>query len=326
MKTKINKKIKKPCSKSKSQKKKYKVRNWREYNDSLVKRGMLDVYVVDSVIDDWFAPPTAKPGARPVYSDATIALVLQFGAVFGQKLRQTEGLVRSILRLMGLDLPVPDFSTLSRRAGNITVNLPKSSKEKIVVVADSTGLKVYGEGEWKVRMHGYSKRRTWRKLHLLITPDGEIREAELTPNSIADCTALPGLLAEETAEIEKFIGDGGYDKTVVYEACRKKQVKEIVIPPQKNARIKKHGNAAGEPHPRDENLRRIRQTSRKRWKEMAGYHVRSLAETAMYRFKTIFGDRLNARDENRQRTEVMIKLSILNKMTFLGMPGSYAIG
>lgn len=325
MKTKTNKNNRKNIKKS-ANKKKYKIRNWRKYNDALVRRGMLDVYVVESAIDDWYAKPTNRPGAKTIYSNSTIKLVLQFGAVFGQKLRQTEGLVKSIFRLMNVNLPVPDFTTLSRRAGQIDIKLPKSSqKEKLVLVADSTGLKVYGEGEWKVRMHGYSKHRTWRKIHLIITSDGEIRQAELTANNVADSEMLPEMLKAEDAKIEKFIGDGGYDKLAVYQACQKQRVRKIIIPPQHNAKIRQHGNFSANPHPRDENIRMIRKSSRKKWKVKTGYHLRSLAETAMFRLKTIFGDKLNARNFQNQKTEIMIKLSLLNQMRGLGMPDSYAV-
>ena len=111
----------------------------------------------------------------------------------------------------------------------------------------------------------------------------------------------------------------------MYDICQQMGIREIIIPPQKNARIWRHGNLKGEPHPRDENLRAIRRSSRRAWKRDVGYHVRSLAETAMFRLKTIFGDKLNARGFDNQKTEIMIKLSMLNKMRPLGMPDSYAV-
>lgn len=310
---------------NKSNKKKYKVRNWREYNESLVKRGMLDVYVDKFVLEGWQAKPNGKPGAQPKYSDLAIQITLQFGKIFSQKLRQTEGLVKSLFRLMNIDLSVPDHSTLSRKIEHISIDIPKASKEKVILVADSSGLKVYGEGEWKVRKYGWSKHRTWRKMHLALTPDGEIRAAELTGNNTADCDAIDGLFRQEEAEIETFVGDGGYDKRKVYTACRKRKVKNILVPPQKNAKIFQHGNSRNKSHPRDENLREIRKSTRKKWKEKSGYHVRSLSETAMFRFKTIFGDKLNFRKFNSQKTEFLLSVSILNKMTSFGMPDSYAV-
>ena len=145
---------------NKKTKAKYKIRNWKEYNESLVQRGALDVYIDEFALEDWRAKPNGKRGAQPRYSDLAIQLTLQFGKVFHQKLRQTEGLVKSLFKLMNIGLEVPDHSTLSRRIENITINLPKSKREKVILVADSSGLKVYGEGEWKVRKHGWSKHRT----------------------------------------------------------------------------------------------------------------------------------------------------------------------
>jgi len=308
-----------------SNKKKYKVRNWPEYNEALKKRGMLDVYVDKYVLESWYAEPNGKRGAQPVYSDLAVEITLQFGKIFSQRLRQTEGLVISLFKLMNINLNVPDFSTLSRRSEEITINIPKNNKEKITAVVDSSGLKVYGEGEWKVRKHGWSKHRTWMKMHLMVDPDGEIRAADLTGNNITDADAVDSLLSQESAEIEEFIGDGAYDKKKVYSACQNRKIKKIIVPPQKNAKILQHGNSKNEPHPRDENLRQIRQTTRKKWKEKTGYHVRSLSETAMFRFKTIFGDKLNSRNFKRQKTEFLLSISILNKMTSFGTPDSYAV-
>jgi len=307
-------------------KKKYKINNWPDYNKSLKQRGTMDVWINDDILDKWKALPLGKKGAQPIYSDLAIQTVLQIGKVFHQKLRQAEGLLENVFKLMNVGLPVPDYSTVSRRSAKLNVLLTKKVKkkgEKKIVVIDSTGLKVYGEGEWKVRQHGVSKRRTWRKAHLMVAPDGEIRTAELTENNIADCDAFENLLNREKGKIDSLAGDGGYDKEKVYQSCQKRKIKNILIPPQKNAKIKMRGSLKSEPHPRDENIREIRKTSRKRWKEKSGYHVRSLSETAIFRFKAIFGDRLNSRDFNRQKTEFLISIAILNKMTSLGMPDSY---
>ena len=193
------------------------------------------------------------------------------------------------------------------------------------MILDSTGLKVFGEGEWKVRKHGYSKHRTWRKFHVGVTPDGEVRATELTENSAGDSETASTLLAQEQSTIDAVAGDGAYDTSNVYDLCRERNVARILIPPQRNAKIWQHGNAHAPPHPRDENLRAIRKTSRTRWKEDVGYHVRSLIETFMFRYKTVFGDRLDARNMPQQKTEILIKSSILNQMLKLGMPDSYAV-
>lgn len=317
---------KKCPSKKKTNQKKYKIRNWSEYNDSLVERGNIEFWLDPKTLKKWKAKLQGKKGRAQLYTDLSITVTLQFGKVFRQKLRQTEGLLKSIFKTANIELPVPDYSTLSKRGGNLSIVLPKIRKDKVILILDSTGLKVYGEGEWKVRQHGITKRRTWRKMHLAISPDGEIRAVEITGNGIADSDVAPRLLNQEQAGIEKVLGDGGYDRRKVYNACQKRKVKDIIIPPQKNAKIFQHGNIKSvPPHPRDENLRAIRKTTRNKWKEKAGYHIRSLVETAMFRFKTIFGDKLNARNIKNQITECMLSLSILNKMTTLGMPDSYVV-
>ncbi|MGQ3684215.1 MAG: IS5 family transposase [Candidatus Loosdrechtia sp.] len=313
------------AKKSNKPKKSYRVRNWSEYNEALKQRGSLDVWIDENVQEEWHAEPTGKRGAQPLYSDLAITSTLQFGIVFHQRLRQTEGLVKSLFRLMGINLEVPDYSTLSRRGESIRVSLPKEDKEKVVILIDSSGLKVYGEGEWKVRQHGYSKRRTWRKIHLAVTPEGEIRATELTENSISDDEAASKLLSQEESRIEGIVGDGAYDKKKVYDSCIGRGIPTILIPPRKDAKIWQHGNSNAEPHPRDENLRHMRSTSRKRWKEVVKYHVRSLVENTIFRLKSIFGDKLYARILDLQRTEVTIKAAILNRMMKLGMPESYAI-
>lgn len=312
--------------KKNSNKKKYKVRNWSEYNDSLVERGNIEFWMDPKTLKKWKAKLQGKKGRARLYTDLSIKITLQFGKIFHQKLRQTEGLLKSIFKTARIELPVPDYSTLSKRGGQLQIDLPKSKKKKIILILDSTGLKVYGEGEWKVRQHGVAKRRTWRKMHLAVTPDGEVRAVELTSNGIADCDVAEQLLDQEQAQIKIVLGDGGYDRRKVYRACQKRKVKQIVIPPQKNAKIFQHGNLKSTPpHPRDENLRAIRKSTRKKWKTTIGYHVRSLVENTMFRFKTIFGDRLNSRNIKNQITECLLSLSILNKMTANGMPDSYAV-
>lgn len=307
---------------------KYRIRNWTEYNQALKQRGSLELWINADLLENWRAEPSGQPGNQPVYSDFAIQIVIQFGKVFHQKLRQTEGLLEDIFKLMGIKLAVPDYSTVSRRASRLQVALCKKTAkkgEKQIVVIDSSGLKVYGEGEWKVRMHGRSKHRTWRKIHLGIGPDGEIQAAKLTSNSVADCEVAADLLNQIKSEIDTVAGDGGYDKGIVYQALRGRGVKNVLIPPQKNAKIKRHGNLKCERHKRDKNLRQIRKIGRKEWKKGSGYHIRSLIESTMFRLKTILGGRLNARKLENQITESLISCNILNKMATLGMPDSYAV-
>lgn len=266
------------------------------------------------------------------YSDAAITAMLLLKAVYRLPLRGAQGLVQSIFALMALDLPVPHPSTLSRRQSGLELAMPRlRTGEAIHLVVDSTGCKVYGEGEWKVRVHGKSKRRTWRKLHLGVDEQtGEIVAAVLSSNDVSDGEALPMLLEQVEDPIAQVSGDGSYDKRPCYEALQKREQEQqrdlkVTIPPRRDARIWQHGNSKAPPLARDENLRAIRRLGRKKWKEQSGYHRRSLAETAMSRYKRIVGDKLQARDFHRQSSEAFVGVLMLNKMTALGMPQSYAI-
>lgn len=304
-------------------KKVYRIRNWNAYNNSLKNRGSLEIWIDYAAKGFWYQgdEKQKKRGRQQKYSDVAVQTSLILGTVFHQRLRQTEGLLLSVFRMMGVALDVPDYTTLCRRRDTLTITLPKKTKEHVIVIIDSTGLKVYGEGEWKVRKHGWSKHRTWKKLHLGVDMDGEIRIAELTGNDSTDADVVgDGILDKEDAIIDAFSGDGAYDRRKVYDDIIARGIPDILIPPQKNAKIWQHGNSKNPPHPRDENLRHIRKSTRKRWKEQSGYHIRSLSETAMYRTKTAFGDRLAARKETSQRTEAMIRCAALNTMTYLGMP------
>ncbi len=244
-------------------------------------------------------------------------------AVYRLAGRQCQGFLESIFEWMGIALPVPDHSTLSRRMSQLSLQLPVVPKEGARhVVVDSTRVKVYGEGEWKTRQHGISKRRTWRKLHLGVDEaTGEILAAVVTTNDVHDGSVLNDVLEAIADPIEQVSTDGAYDQRHCYDAIEAKGAK-AVIPPRKDAKIWQHGNRTGKPHPRDENLRSIRQHGRKRWKRDSGYHRRSIAETTMFRFKTIFGGNLSARTFDNQAVELFIKCAALNRMIQIAKPDS----
>lgn len=308
-----------------TRKKQYRIRNWHIYNESLVRRGSLDIWISDGAMRKWYAEPTHEPGAQQVYADIAISTVLTIQKVFHLPLRAAEGFVGSVFRMTNVSLDVPNYSTLSRRSDGLTILLTKRNKEKTILIVDGSGAKVCGEGEWKVRQHGASKRRTWKKIHIAIDEDGEIRAEEMTDNATHDSQVVQDLFLQEDAEIEAFAGDGAFDTRAVYGACQNRNIPRILIPPRHGAKIWQHGNSSQPPHPRDENLRAIRLIGRKRWKSESGYHIRSGVENTFFRWKTIFGDRLRSRVEARQHTEVRIMASVLNRMFALGMPESYAI-
>ncbi len=310
-------------------KNRYRIRNWRDYNRSLVNRGSLTFWISEELLDNWIEEEkTGERGASPVYSEAAIVALASVKFVFHQAGRQTCGLVASVFRLLKVDLAVPDHSTLSRRMAGVEVNLPlKASRKGRHIVCDSTGLKVYGEGEWKVRTHGISKRRTWRKLHLQIDQaTHEIVICGASENSVSDDEMFIEMLAVNEEKIKQISADGAYDRRRVYQAIDKRKIRRAAIPPRKGAKLWKHGNQKGERLIRDENLRSIRGKGKPKWKRDSNYHRRSLAETGVFRFKTIFTDKLHSRKQDNQFQEMIIKCVALNRMTHLGMPDSYKVG
>ena len=300
----------------------YKITNWRKYNESLVQRGSITFWFSDDVIDQWEHPnDESKVGHPFVYSDTAIESLLMLRELFRLPYRQTEGLGRSLARLMQVDVAIPDFTSLAKRAAKLEIALAVADRTgPIDIVVDSTGLKVFGEGEWKTRKHGVSKRRTWRKLHLAVNPETQEIEAEvLTDNSGHDADQVDELLEQIESPIDSFSGDGAYDQWKVYGALAEQEI-QAIIPPRRNAKIKQHGNSSGPPLERDEAIREIRWVGRKQWKKDIGYHRRSLSETAMYRMKCCFGGILKNRELENQRTEARLRCKILNRFTLLGLP------
>ena len=309
------------------QKSTYRAKNWAEYNAALRQRGSLTFWFNQDAITQWnYQGPTHR-GAPFQYSDLAIQTMLTLMMIYDLQFRQVEGLMLSLVELMHLTLTIPDYSTLCRRRKKLQLELPvRRQNEPLHLVVDSTGVKVYGEGEWKVRQHGYSKRRTWRKLHLAVDgATGEIQAVQLTTNSIDDAAVVASLLGHIQPPISAFSGDGGYDKHKVYKGLNAKAQQQqspicVNIPPRYDAKITQHGNSSLPPLARDENLRTIRKIGRKAWKQQCGYHRRSIAENAMFRYKTIFGARLRARLFESQRVEAILGCIILNRMLILGMP------
>jgi hypothetical protein len=306
------------------------LRNWCDYNPDLVRRGSLTVWLDEAALSRWGARGrTGRRGRPRIYSDAAITCLLTLKAVYHLSLRATQGFMTSLVERGGLGLPVPQYSTLARRQQQLVVALPVSRRCRALhLVVDATGLKLYGEGEWKVRQHGWTRHRRWLKVHLGV--DGmtsELRTLGVSTNDVTDGEMLPGLLAAERARLAQVTGDGAYDKWGCYDAVAERpEHPRAVFPPvhtrpgRYRARIKQHGNCRRPPLARDATIRRVRRVGRRRWKREVGYHRRSLAEAAVFRFKRLFGDRVSARTFAAQATEVFIKGRALNRMTDLGMP------
>lgn len=318
-------KVKKDQVTSESAKQKYQVINWKSYNAALIKRGDISLYFDEEVLAHWYSESPAQRGGQEVYSDLCIETILMLKVVFKLGYRQAQGFACGLLRIMGLEgLWVPSYTQLNRRARTLDVqpyHIPQSGP--IVIAIDSTGLKVYGEGEWKVRKHGWSKRRTWRKLHLGVdTQTGFIHCHVLTENNVGDESQLSDLLDQVEAPVKEACLDGAYDTEHCWDDLIERDIIPV-IPPQKNAvewYLKKPGDL---PHyPRNKAIRQIDEIGRKQWKQQVGYHRRSLSETAMYRYKVIHGPTMYSRKMHYQQTENSIKIKALNIMTAQGMPVS----
>lgn len=275
----------------------YKIGNWAKYNESLVKRGDITFLFSEEILDQWKHDNAEQGQVSPfVFSDLAIERLLTMRELFHLPYRSTEGFVRWVFKVMQLALAVLDSPSLCKRAAKLGIAILLTKKKvKIDVVVDSTGLKEFGEGEWKVKKHGWAKHRTWRKLHLAVDPETqEIVADDLTDNATDDAAEVPELLKKVPHKVGKFYGDGAYDKWKVYGELAKRKIVPI-IPPRCDAKIKQHGNSKLSPLPRDEAIRGIRKYGRRGWKKRIGSHRRSLDETAMFWMKTCFGAHLKNR-------------------------------
>lgn len=302
---------------------KYKTTNWAAYNASLKARGSLTVWLDRGM--QWYAPATGKRGRQPTFSDAAIQFCLSIKCLFGLALRQSLGLVESLLRLASLDWKVPDFSTVCRRQKHLRVQLPYRPRATALdLLVDSTGIKFLGEGEWKRKKHGADYRLQWRKVHLGIDAQTlEIRAIEVTDNSVGDAPMLPELLSQIPPDepLGSVGGDGAYDTKACYAAIAQRSA-QAIIPPRKNARAWK-SNQTGAAS-RNEVLRACQRLGRGIWKKWSGYHRRSLVETKMNCFKRL-GERVMARTFERQVTELHIRVALLNRFSQLGRPVTVAV-
>ncbi len=305
---------------------KFKVTNWAEYEAGLRGRGSLTLWITPEALAGWAAPRRKTRGGQPLSSDLAIETTLMLGMVFGLRLRQSEGLLSSVLDMMGLDLPVPDHTTLSRRARTWKPSTRSNDRQHVAdghihVLVDSTGLKIYGAGQWLEEKHGAKSRRGWRKLHLAVDADsGEIIAHSLTDQEAGNASQLEQLLDQIDGEIGQFTADGAYDGEPSYDAVLRHSVgAKVVIPPRSNAVERPNAQASCQ---RDDHIASMRIDGRLKWQTSSGYGKRALAETAMGRYKDIIGPRLRARSFAAQQTEAAIGIAILNRMLACGRPKS----
>jgi hypothetical protein len=310
-------------------KQKRKVTNWAAYDASLRQRASLTVWFSDDAIAGWKAEPRTTRGGQAWYSPLAILTALTLRAVFRLALRQTEGLIGSIIRLLGLTLTVPDHSTLSRRAKTLDVPRMRSTNgaapEPVHLLVDSTGLKLCGAGEWLLEKHGTKTRRAWRKLHIGVDADtGEIVAATLTTNDLDDASQIGPLLDQMEGPLISFTGDGAYDQDNVYGAVTDRDPDTAVVVPPRATAVPSE-TAATEPTQRDRHLQSIAEKGRLGWQRMSGYNKRSRVEASIGRYKQVIGDGLRFRNDERRATEIAVAVYVMNRMLELGRPLSIRI-
>jgi hypothetical protein len=298
----------------------HQVTNWPEYDAALQARGSLTVRFTAEAVAAWRAEPRTTRGGQPHYSDLAIATALTLRTVFRLALRQTEGLIRSILHLLGLDLAVPDHSTMSRRARSLALPRMRCGRRPMHLLVDSTGLRLCGPGEWLIERHGSRTRRLWRKLHLATDADtGEIVAAELTGHDVDDGGQVEALLDRYGSPIASFTADGAYDRDDVYAAVvARSPDAAVVISPRSSAVLSATENT--KPTQRDVHIAAIAAHGRMGWQRRSGYNWRALVEADVSRWKRVIGDGLRSRTDDRRATEVAIAARALNRMLKLGRP------
>jgi hypothetical protein len=304
----------------------HRVTNWAEYDAALRRRGSLTVWFTDEAVAAWRAAPRPTRGGQPWCSPLAILTALTLRAVFRLGLRQTEGLIGSVLCLLGLDLAVPDHATLSRRAATLEVPRPRAGTGGPVhLLVDSTGLKLGGPGEWLLEKHGTRTRRAWRKLHLgLEAGTGRIEAVELTGHETDDGSRVGPLLDQVADPVASVTGDGAHDREDVYGAVADRHPEAaVVVPPRRGAMPS--AAAATAPTRRDRHLELIAEQGRLGWQKASGYNRRALAEAAVSRYKRVIGDALRSRTDPGRATEVAIGAHVLNRMLELGRPESVRI-
>ncbi len=313
----------------------YRVKNWPEYEKSLRDRGDITVWFSQDAVKAWTPQKNGKRGGQPVYSDIAIETSLTLRLVFHLPLRQTEGFLGSIFKLMSLDLPCPDHTTLSRRNQTVDVqrNVDRLPGGPVCFIVDSTGLKVCGQGEWHSRKYGekrYDLRspsaKRWKKLHIGVDKNGWIMASKVTEGYEQYPSQAPDLLDQFDREMTSgrlrpgcFVGDGIYDREPVYEAvCRHSPRALMVVPPRKDA--VPSNDSTRFLSQRNQHISKIKKMGRSDWRRRSGYYLQSHVENAIYRFKRIIGGRLKSKHAEAQAREALIGCSILNKMLEIGRP------
>ena len=306
---------------------KHKLSNWSEYSDALRRRGEIDVWLSEGAISQWYEMDRVYDGTGTpkLFSDFAIITCHEIRQVYRLPLRQTEGFINSLFRIMNIPLVCPDFSCLSKRLAELDIKVPRYKKTGLsedgvhAIAIDSTGLKRFGRGEWHQEKYELSSKASWRKLHIAVNQDHYIEACILTDRFSHDDQQVDALLEQIDTKIDHFSADGAYDETPVYDAVvNHSPAVSVVIPPQTNAVL--NDKAAAQ---RNSNIIEIAAHGRMNWQRNRQYGRRNLSELGVQRYQQILGDEMHARVIGRQKQEVMIGCGVINKMTSLGMPASY---
>ena len=296
---------------------KYRVANWPAYNQALVRRGDVTVWLSSEAIAAWTPRRSGRRGGQRRYSDLAIETALTLRLLYHLPLRQAEGFLHALFGMMRLDLSAPDYTTLSRRRLR-----PVPPGEGLHLVLDSTGLSIVGAGEWAAAKHGGRGRRGWRKLHLGVDQSGVIRVHTLTEETGEDATTALDLLTAAEGPLVRVTADAAYDTVAVYETAGARGA-TVVVPPARTANVSGHSPRSPA---RDRTITLVKQLGRRQWKKVSGYHRQGRVENTFFRYKSLIGDGLRARSTAGQGSEVVLGCEILNRMIALGRPVSYRIG
>ncbi len=312
----------------------YRVKNWSTYTSALKQRGAMVFMIATDLKDRWLVkePESRPPGGQDVFTNFAIEVFLQIRELVKLPLRQTEGFINGLFELGKIDLPVPDYTLVSKRSKDLGITLrrfhkgesPDIEKGKCIAI-DSTGFKTCGEGEWLKEKHNANTRKQWRKVHIA----GDLKSkyivgCTLTTNKVTDADEVSALLNQVHGNVDKFLGDGAYDMTKVHNELEGRYPGiNIVTLPRIDASLS--GSSARAPTQRDKHLLKIEEKGRDAWQAISGYNDRNFIENTMFRIKTTFGGKLRAKKIENQKVENRIKCELLNIMTSLGMPESVKV-
>ena len=305
-----------------------KIVNWRAYNEGLVNRGRISIWIDKLILESHQTLPKSHRRGHPKeYSDGLILLALTLKEMFHLTLRSTEGFIKDILKFSGLTCSTPDYSTLCRRGGTLRIPIRHTTKfnqESIHLLVDSTGIKVMGEGEWKIRLHGKNKMKLYRKVHLVVDyASREILGLTMSDANCQDADAVPELLddmqsldAHILPTVSSLIADGAYDYQKTYRLTNNLGI-PLIAPPEARAIIR-HDDPVWKL--RNQYVKDCQKLGKEKWKDQVGYYRRNIVENTMFRLKRSFTDEMRARKDTSQLTTMRIRANLLNYFAELGLP------